>query len=850
MTPKQTISFTRGPGMAPNRLRTRLLRPMLFLAAMLVVSTWGVGSALASTAYGDLNNFDVFNDTGQECHGFEIELEDVHSTDITYTYDWNHYGAPTITEDNFTPGHPKVHVRYAANSLPGGFSAFTAVPSSPPSPTNGHMCTNPSVNFGCEHFGVGYYGTPTAIRYHWLIDDPLLPGNLTLGPAVNVATPSWSYYPPVAAQPAAVQAVILAPPPPPAPVFEFGDAVWVKAIVTTSHNNQRVELKDLVSDDPDDPNEKNWANGEPDEVEVEWRLLQTEFSNPDGANNDLAGANEELPDGDEVVTRRYEFYKYTGPLDPESNEATCDNYPQISDPEDPKYKADCTPDVTTVLGDYIGAQMAGFNVEAVLGLIDHVQDAEVNEAYTDRTVVVGGNTPYVTEVTAGSLPPDMNLDSATGVLSGMPSVAGLYTFTVSATDADSVQVSKQYSIRIGGIVDACAGVVCSASDACHEVGVCDPLTGLCTDPIAADGTGCDDGDACTLSDTCLAGACTGTDPITCSASDACHDAGTCDPATGICSDPMAADGTSCNDGDGCAADSCQAGICEPVACPNGDAVILPVKPLRITIGRGKVTVSKTISVTVRNADAFAHAIELAVDDGDCPAGLVQSIDFAPGTRLADTSALVQAGKTAKAKLQLAIKSADFTSFNLKAPTRCTLRLTAEAIVDGGSNEPTPDNNVALLELSVIDKNDPEQTIVHETTIKSGMPTRLIIGAGASSETKVLKVAVGHADHPTPGANPGDLISLSADTTCAGLMLGDVVCNSSTGNAATVNALASKTCEVPVVADAHVISTPNQISPQRCTVTLTATGPSDPQVAPLDATNNSTQVVIDVLDRND
>jgi hypothetical protein len=97
---------------------------------------------------------------------------------------------------------------------------------------------------------------------------------------VNVVTPSWTYLPPAPAQPVAqVQAVILAPPAPEVPVYEFGDAVWVKSIVTTSHNNARVELKDLVSDDPN------------------------------GANNELAGNAEDLPNGDEVVTRRYEFYK-------------------------------------------------------------------------------------------------------------------------------------------------------------------------------------------------------------------------------------------------------------------------------------------------------------------------------------------------------------------------------------------------------------------------------------------------------------------------------------------------------------------------------------------------------------
>jgi len=38
----------------------------------------------------------------------------------------------------------------------------------------------------------------------------------------------------------------------------------------------------------------------------------------------LAGVPEDLPDGDEVITRRYEFYKYIGPIDAESGEAMAD----------------------------------------------------------------------------------------------------------------------------------------------------------------------------------------------------------------------------------------------------------------------------------------------------------------------------------------------------------------------------------------------------------------------------------------------------------------------------------------------------------------------------------------------
>ncbi len=164
------------------------------LTCVLALVAFGSNFSAASTVFGDLNNFDVFNDTGQNCYGFEIELDDIHSTDISYTFDWNHYGPPTITEDNSDPAHPKVFVRYAAhyNAATSSFSAFTSLPATPPAPTTGHQCTDPSVNIGCEHFGVGHNATPTIIRHNWLIENPSAPGTLIHGPAVNVATPNWT----------------------------------------------------------------------------------------------------------------------------------------------------------------------------------------------------------------------------------------------------------------------------------------------------------------------------------------------------------------------------------------------------------------------------------------------------------------------------------------------------------------------------------------------------------------------------------------------------------------------------------------------------------------------------------
>lgn len=448
---------------------SRIIRRMTWMARVIVSSSLILAispSAYASTAYGTLNNFDCVNDTGVQAHGFEIELDDLHSRDITYTYDYNHYGIPKITESTFpdpVTGLPRfrVLIRYAATRLSDGtWSAYTAIPSGPITPTDGHQFTNPSVNFGGEHFGAGYYGAPTAVRYHWLLDDGA--GNLIPGLPVYIATPTFTYYPPDPVQPLAqVQAVIVPPPPPAPPVLQFGEATWVKDIKTTTHNANKVELVDLVDPDPADPGAKDWANGEPAEVETEWRILQTEFADAGNPKGVLEGVPQDLPGGDEVVTRRYEFYKYIGPLDAESGEAMADEvafdgihgvgdvtYNHHIDPLTGEW-VEVTVDLSTVevVGDFIGAQMAGFDVAPVLGLIDHIPDGELGVAYAERTVVVAGGAAFLA-TTSGSLPDGTTLNEVTGIFSGTPTVAGVFTFTVDASDTSGALVSKTYTVTI------------------------------------------------------------------------------------------------------------------------------------------------------------------------------------------------------------------------------------------------------------------------------------------------------------------------------------------------------------------------------------------------------------------
>lgn len=163
------------------------------------------------------------------------------------------------------------------------------------------------------------------------------------------------------------------------------------------------------------------------------------------------------------------------------------------------------------------------------------------------------------------------------VCDGTSGVCPANALAPDGTACDDGSACSQTDTCQSGTCMGAEPVVCTAPNPCMRPGMCDPVSGTCSPPQPVeDGTACDDGNACTQSDTCQAGACTGTNPVTCAAGDSCHLAGTCDPSTGTCSAPTpVSDGTACDDDNACTqSDTCQAGACtgaNPVVCTAGDA---------------------------------------------------------------------------------------------------------------------------------------------------------------------------------------------------------------------------------------------------------------------------------------
>jgi N-acetylneuraminic acid mutarotase len=157
-----------------------------------------------------------------------------------------------------------------------------------------------------------------------------------------------------------------------------------------------------------------------------------------------------------------------------------------------------------------------------------------------------------------------------------------------------------------GVDDDCDGTVDNGGNALCATGIpcfVDTCQGAarCSHVRATNGTVCDDGNACTRTDVCQSGLCVGANPVACSASDQCHVAGSCNPATGSCSNPAAPDGTTCDDGNACTAgDACRGGACtgSPVSGPGeiDNSVTVALTDADATISWNPAPTSTTSSV--------------------------------------------------------------------------------------------------------------------------------------------------------------------------------------------------------------------------------------------------------------
>jgi hypothetical protein len=356
------------------------------LSAFGIAISLGLAPAMSSASViGFLGNFDVINDTGTTAHGFEIDLEGLHATDITDTFGGagrgfpsgrgfdpatsvERYGSPTITE--YSNG-ALFGTKVTYLGLYDGTTWDYGTPSGSFATPGDNCWSGGGLGYGantpCDHFGVGTTQNASKTTYSWLIETTT-PGVLNNG-VVNLPAPVWQVIPappPPAGQPPAppaVAAVVQAPAPVQPngePEPQWGEAMWVK--VMTTELEDAAKLEDLIGGNAILANLK---------TETEWQLLQKDPGDPNSGVLESGYGTPVGPNAASII-RRYEFYKFGGEYDLVDHHAILagnDSHPGLGD-----------------VGTYLGAQNGAANLVAAAAVPEPETGAL---ALTGLVIVVG-----------------------------------------------------------------------------------------------------------------------------------------------------------------------------------------------------------------------------------------------------------------------------------------------------------------------------------------------------------------------------------------------------------------------------------------------------------------------------
>jgi List-Bact-rpt repeat protein len=309
----------------------------------------GVGAAHGQSAiiYGSVSNFDISNDTGLVCHGFQIDLDGLSGDQSAFSFNANRYGTPATVP--YTGGVSVVW-QSPLDPASGTFVERTLQHVVQWFPGQCYMW-NPATyqDSGCEHFGTarGPAANITKVTARWLCEDPANPSALApVDPPT--AVPYASYYVQPPAQPALpVQVVMVVDPPvPPEAPQVYGDAQWTRVFVTELP--REVGLDELVADNP------QVVPMDPAQLESDWSLIQADPPNtPSGqkGKHSQKQNGKDLQPTTRAVVRRIETWEYTGAYDPVTHQALCADLT-------------CTTPSPGETGALLATQMTAVNVQA------------------------------------------------------------------------------------------------------------------------------------------------------------------------------------------------------------------------------------------------------------------------------------------------------------------------------------------------------------------------------------------------------------------------------------------------------------------------------------------------------
>ena len=301
--------------------------------------------AQTATISGVLGSFDVVNETGQDAHGFEIQIEGALPNDLYYTGFGQRYGVGTVV-----PYATGVYVRWASpyDSANQQFTKTTPNHVGTPSFSwqDCYMGGAGYATSGCEALSQGLrypYATGLVATGRWLVEDPQNPGTLiSVNPGVAIPLIVTYSLAPVTTFTAPVVVAVVEAPEPPEVIGQYGNAQWVKVYKNQlTREVTQADLDNLSSIIPTDPSQ----------LETAWDILQA--SPPSNGNQKQKRTQNQgsLAPDTRAIVRRYETYKYTGAYDPLTHQVVCADLT-------------CTAPSAGELGDFIGAHNSAINVTA------------------------------------------------------------------------------------------------------------------------------------------------------------------------------------------------------------------------------------------------------------------------------------------------------------------------------------------------------------------------------------------------------------------------------------------------------------------------------------------------------
>ena len=112
--------------------------------------------------------------------------------------------------------------------------------------------------------------------------------------------------------------------------------------------------------------------------------------------------------------------------------------------------AEISGDTTPTLAQLTGTPFGGYGLPSLVLFIATAElpDGQVEVAYKTRLDACLGAQPYTWTIISGGLPDGLGLDTDTGTVSGTPTRAGVFDFTVIVTDAAQITSTADLSITI------------------------------------------------------------------------------------------------------------------------------------------------------------------------------------------------------------------------------------------------------------------------------------------------------------------------------------------------------------------------------------------------------------------